>query len=57
MTCPKQHGKVLMKLGLESRIWGFWARFSRILWIFEGIGSWMDFKVSLNSLNLYATIL
>lgn len=57
MTCPKQCVKVLVKLGLESSIWGFWARFSRILWIFEGIGSWMDFKVSLNPLDLHATIL
>lgn len=53
MTCPKAHSKVLEKLGLESRTWGFWARFTSALWIFEAANLWMDFRISINLLNLY----
>lgn len=48
---PKPHVKVLVKVGLESSIWGFRTRFSSILYGFlKGWISW----VSINHPNLYA---
>ena len=54
ITYPKPHVKVLMKVGLESSIWGFRTRFSSILYGF--LKGWIQ-GVSINHLNLYAKIL